>query len=137
LRCRFSLFIVFFSSQDAAENETELARHQIGAILNVAFGREAFPGRFEYLNCPILDEPGQSLSAEPFRRALQFLHECHDKKMRVLVHCNAGISRSCSVCVAFLMKQAHLSYDEALALVRKTRPAARPNAGFEEQLRKM
>lgn len=127
----------FRSSQDAAENREGLEQHNIRAILNVAFGREAFPGEFLYLNVPLLDEPGQSLATDAFEKALSFVSDCESKRVPVLVHCNAGISRSCSVCIAFLMRTQNLSFDQSLAIVRKARPAARPNMGFEQQLRQM
>jgi Dual specificity phosphatase, catalytic domain len=52
----------------------------------------------------------------------------------VLVHCQAGVSRSASVVIAYLMRRDHLSAKHALALVRKARPRIFPNAGFHQQL---
>ena len=53
----------------------------------------------------------------------------------VLVHCAAGISRSASVVVAFLMWRQGLSYEAALARVRDKRPFVLPNRGFRLQVR--
>jgi len=53
----------------------------------------------------------------------------------VLVHCASGISRSVAVCCAYLMLRDRVPYDQALASVRKERPMAHPNFGFERQLR--
>ena len=53
----------------------------------------------------------------------------------VLVHCNRGISRSATFVVAYLMRAHGLGVDDALALVRTTRPAAKPNDAFMAQLR--
>jgi len=53
----------------------------------------------------------------------------------VLVHCQRGISRSASVILAYVMRDMHIDYDAALRFVRNGRPQAKPNAGFEEQLK--
>ncbi len=47
------------------------------------------------------------------------------------------MSRSAAVVVAHLMQTRGLGYDEAFATLRRARPSARPNAGFEAQLRAM
>ena len=39
-----------------------------------------------------------------FEQTNQFLHECHEKNEKVLVHCQMGISRSSSIVLAYLMK---------------------------------
>ena len=49
----------------------------------------------------------------------------------------SGVSRSAAVVVAHLMRARGLPYEAALAALRRARPAARPNAGFEAQLRAM
>ena len=43
---------------------------------------------------------------------------------------NAGISRSSTVIIAYLMKYRKMSMDDALDLVVLARPVAQPNAGF-------
>jgi len=53
---------------------------------------------------------------------------------KVLVHCRAGISRSASVVIAFLMKHENISFDDALETVRNARPRVHPNRGFRSQL---
>jgi|APGre2960657404_1045060.scaffolds.fasta_scaffold66438_1 dual specificity phosphatase 12 len=53
---------------------------------------------------------------------------------RVLLHCDAGISRSAAIAAAYLMASAGLSADAALAAVRAAHPPASPNDGFLAQL---
>ncbi|EFJ44677.1 hypothetical protein VOLCADRAFT_82741 [Volvox carteri f. nagariensis] len=53
---------------------------------------------------------------------------------RVLVHCQAGVSRSPAVVAAWLMRSRGLSADEALRLLGSRRPAVDPNEGFRAQL---
>ena len=52
----------------------------------------------------------------------------------VLVHCVQGVSRSASVCVAYLVKHQGMAYDAALAFVKGKRPVVNPNEGFLRQL---
>lgn len=53
----------------------------------------------------------------------------------VLVHCRAGVSRSASVCIAYVMREREISYSEALEHVRRSRPCVLPNPGFAAQLK--
>lgn len=54
--------------------------------------------------------------------------------MGVLVHCLAGVSRSVSVTMAYLMHARLLNFDEAFALVRLRKPDISPNFHFLRQL---
>ncbi|XP_022210958.1 dual specificity protein phosphatase 18 isoform X2 [Drosophila obscura] len=53
-----------------------------------------------------------------------------------LIHCVAGVSRSASLCLAYLMKHAGMSLREAYTHVQSIRPQVRPNSGFFQQLRR-
>jgi protein-tyrosine phosphatase len=53
----------------------------------------------------------------------------------VLVHCMMGISRSSSVCIAWLMSRKAMSYDDAYKLMKAKRPIVCPNSGFAAQLK--
>ena len=65
---------------------------------------------------------------------LNYLRSCLTKEEHVLVHCNAGVSRSATVVIAFLMKEKNFSFQEAFHHVKKRRPCIRPNEGFVKQL---
>ena len=52
----------------------------------------------------------------------------------VMVHCWAGMSRSPTMVIAFLMKHRAMSCDEALHLVKAQRKVAQPKPYFMEQL---
>ena len=53
----------------------------------------------------------------------------------MLVHCAAGISRSSSTVIAYLMKKFGWTYVKAYGFVRGKRPVISPNNGFIRQLR--
>lgn len=52
----------------------------------------------------------------------------------VLVHCQAGISRSASIVAAYLMNQYDLDPMEAMTMIREKRPLVEPSATFWHQL---
>ncbi|VDK84011.1 unnamed protein product [Litomosoides sigmodontis] len=52
----------------------------------------------------------------------------------VLVHCVAGVSRSTTICLAFLTKYRCRTLRDAYFLMLSKRPLVRPNIGFWKQL---
>lgn len=85
---------------------------------------------------PCLDLPETSME-ETFEDASEFIDIAIDAKGVVLVHCNAGVSRSASVVIAFLILKKRMSFDDAFELVKERRPAIQPNSGFVKQLREL
>ncbi|XP_055327904.1 dual specificity protein phosphatase 12-like [Paramacrobiotus metropolitanus] len=70
-----------------------------------------------------------------FDEAIVFIHDNRTTRTHVLVHCNAGISRSVTVVAAYLMREKCFGVDDALGLIRTHRPGVMPNSNFLEQLR--
>lgn len=54
---------------------------------------------------------------------------------KILVHCMAGISRSVSMIVYYLMKKYNYTYDQSIQIVKSARPIANPNDSFKSQLK--
>jgi hypothetical protein len=52
----------------------------------------------------------------------------------VIVHCFAGVSRSATMVIAYMMRYRHMRLDAAYRHVRARRGVIRPNAGFWQQL---
>ena len=69
-----------------------------------------------------------------FDQAIKFIEDSISSGGRVFVHCNAGISRAASVCIAYLIKKKGMTVEESLAYLRSKRPAVCPNPGFIAQL---
>lgn len=53
---------------------------------------------------------------------------------KILVHCKAGISRSATICIAYLMVHKSLTLDQAFDHVRSRREIISPNMSFMQQL---
>jgi len=63
-----------------------------------------------------------------------FLEERLASSKNVLVHCGAGVSRSGSAVIAYLMLSCHLRYQQALKSAQTAREWIRPNVSFALQL---
>ena len=64
-----------------------------------------------------------------------FINQIVDSHNKVLVHCMAGISRSVSMVVYYLMKKHHLNFDDTIDFVKNKRKIANPNISFKLQLK--
>lgn len=61
--------------------------------------------------------------------------ELNQENNKILIHCIWGQSRSVSCMIYFMMIYHQMKYNIALAFIRKLRPSACPNNGFENQLK--
>lgn len=140
-----------------SEDSTALKKYNIQYVLNVT---PDLPNVFEstggmrYLQIPITDHWTQDLSVH-FPNAIsfigksypdfvtphtilmcpvQFSDEARSNGASVLVHCLAGVSRSVTVTLAYLMHARSLCLNDAFALVRSRKPDVAPNFHFMEQL---
>ncbi|XP_015203775.1 dual specificity protein phosphatase 7 isoform X2 [Lepisosteus oculatus] len=65
---------------------------------------------------------------------LDVLDEARSQKCGILVHCLAGISRSVTVTVAYLMQKLNLSLNDAYDFVKRKKSNISPNFNFMGQL---
>ena len=91
-----------------------------------------WPQDFQYKILSTNDTPDQSLIGL-FKDTSAFIEE-GAAAGGVLVQCYVGRSRSVTAVIAFLIDHRGMNTDDALALIRKTRPEAKPNEGFMGQL---
>jgi len=78
------------------------------------------------------DEKTEKLSRF-FPQFCEILQNCETKKIRCLVHCRMGMSRSVSAVTAFYIKSGK-TFAEAGQLIKNARQKVRPNNGFINQL---
>ncbi|XP_045491185.1 probable dual specificity protein phosphatase DDB_G0283417 [Colias croceus] len=81
----------------------------------------------------ILDLPESDIKFA-LKDCLPFVKNAIDNRENVLIHCNAGVSRTAMVTIAYLMHYELMSYENAYNLVKIKRPAIQPNDGFRKQL---
>lgn len=65
---------------------------------------------------------------------LYFTEEARSNNSAVLVHCLAGVSRSVTITLAYLMYARSLCLNDAFTMVRVRKPDISPNFHFMEQL---
>jgi dual specificity phosphatase 12 len=78
----------------------------------------------------VLDMPNENLLRH-FKAATDYIKAAIKSGGIVLVHCYAGVSRSASVVIAYLMRELGLTMLDALTYCRKRRPIVFPNPGFQ------
>ncbi|KAM9811062.1 dual specificity protein phosphatase 18-like [Neosynchiropus ocellatus] len=124
---------LFLSNARAASDVALLARNNITCVISVTERATAPPPGLEFLHVPVSDSPSAPLG-DHFDLLSEKIRRTAELGGRALVHCNAGVSRSASVCMAYLVRHERASLREAHEWVKRSRPVARPNAGFWEQL---
>ncbi|RGB39958.1 dual specificity phosphatase, partial [Rhizophagus diaphanus] len=83
----------------------------------------------------VKDRPEENIE-KFFNVSNKFIYDAKQDGGRVLVHCWAGVSRSASLILAYLMNQYGCTYNRALNYVKKKRSIVEPNWGFCLQLSK-
>lgn len=119
----------------AAKHEKTLKEHGITHILSLlSFATiQPVPKFITNLKLDILDYPDENILDE-FKVTHAFIDEAVKKGGNVLIHCQAGISRSSTTLCAYLMKSQGLSRDVAFKMIKDKRPIVNPNEGFWKQL---
>ncbi|XP_060940753.1 dual specificity protein phosphatase 22-B [Limanda limanda] len=118
--------------KDARDRE-HLARNNITRILSIHDSAAPILQEMTYLCISAADLPTQNLT-QHFKQSIMFMHESRLKGEGCLVHCLAGVSRSVTLVIAYIMTVTGLGWQEALAAVKVVRPCAGPNLGFQRQL---
>ncbi|KAL9266247.1 Dual specificity protein phosphatase 1-like protein [Drosera capensis] len=125
---------LFLGSARAAANKEGLKSLNVTHILTVATSLSpAHPNDFTYKIVEVSDSEDTNL-AKYFHECFDFIDEAKKTGGAVLVHCHAGISRSVTIVLAYLMNRHGIPLSDAVKHVKAKRPKARPNPGFLKQL---
>jgi len=89
--------------------------------------------KVEYLRVAIEDSYDSQIGTH-FAKCTEFIDSAKNEKSSILVHCQAGLSRSPTIVIAYIMQTMSLSLDDSLTFVKERRPVIRPNAFFMSQL---
>lgn len=88
-----------------------------------------------YLKLDVMDVPTSDLLGMCKDRDTNSFIDAGRKAGGVLVHCQAGISRSATVAATYLMCSQQIPMKEALGVLQRARPCIGPNPGFQAQLK--
>jgi protein-tyrosine phosphatase len=97
------------------------------------------PNKFQpnivYKKINLFDDENEDIE-KYFNQSFEFIENAlKNKKNSVLVHCNAGVSRSSAFVIAYLLQKGIFkNFKDAFDHVKKCRPIISPNSGFIEQL---
>ncbi|XP_071296892.1 dual specificity protein phosphatase 22-A-like [Agelaius tricolor] len=116
-----------------SEDHEKLLSKGVTHILSVHSGAKPVLEDMTYLCISASDSSSQNL-LQHFKECIQFIHECRLAGGGCLVHCLAGVSRSSTLLVAYLMTVTELGWQSCLAATRAVRSYASPNPGFQQQL---
>jgi dual specificity MAP kinase phosphatase len=127
---------LFIGNQRDAANRERLSELGITHVMNVT---AHLPLCFEtdggivYKRLPATDSGCQNLK-KYFAEAIEFIDEAKHANGRVLVHCQAGVSRSPTIVIAYLMARCRKTLMEAFNFVKDQRHIVAPNINFMGQL---
>lgn len=122
---------IYLGNSDTAKDKELLKDRGITHILVCGYFLHKFhPDDFIYKVIEIDDCLTDRID-KYFKECIEFIESSH----KVYVHCRAGISRSSSIVIAFMMWKHKLSYEDAKNLVQDKRDCISPNPNFEEQLK--
>ncbi|TNN62154.1 Dual specificity protein phosphatase 5 [Liparis tanakae] len=125
---------LYLGSAYHASRQDYLSDLHITALLNVS-RRDQQPakGLYDYKWIPVEDSHMADISSH-FQEAIDFIDHVKQSGGKVLVHCEAGISRSPTICMAYIMRTQQLRLDEAFDIIKQRRAVISPNFSFMGQL---
>lgn len=138
--------ILYLTNWRSAANK-EICVNKIGITHVLSCGDEFDPEPLNegsikktvtYLQLSVTDDEEQAdVMLDNLKRATAFIHEAlidSSTNGKVLVHCAAGISRSTTVVLAYLMEYRNFSLFSAFKLCYEKRNVIWPNVGFMHML---
>lgn len=124
---------LYLGSQDCCV-ENVLKKYNVTSVLSIGIEVPMKCADVTYKYVPCLDLPEANLE-HSLRKCIPFIQQAKCQNRNILVHCNAGVSRSASVIIGYLILVEGYSYVEAYNIVKNARNCIQPNTGFEKQLR--
>uniref|UniRef100_A0A8C5QAD0 Dual specificity protein phosphatase 22 n=1 Tax=Leptobrachium leishanense TaxID=445787 RepID=A0A8C5QAD0_9ANUR len=116
-----------------SEDKISLCRNGVTHILSVHNNTKPLLQEMSYLCITASDSANQNLM-QHFKKCIRFIHESRLHGGGCLVHCLAGVSRSTTIVVAYLMTVTNLGWEDCLSAVKCVRSYVDPNFGFQQQL---
>jgi protein-tyrosine phosphatase len=128
---------LFIGSAKVAKNKTQLDYLQINTIINCSIEVDNFfenDKKYKYINLFWKDNFRQNILVQ-LDPLCEKIYKEVSRGRNVFVHCYAGISRSASIIIAYLIKYNQMTYYSAYKHLHSIRSIINPNSGFIEQLK--
>lgn len=126
---------LYLGCQRDVLNKDLMQQNDIAFVLNASntCPKPDFIPESHFLRVPVNDSFCEKILPW-LDRSVEFIEKAKTCNARVLVHCLAGISRSATIAIAYIMKRMNMSLDEAYRFVKEKRPTISPNFNFLGQL---
>lgn len=125
---------LYLGGIQAGWNPFILEAYNIQAVLQILPTEP--PSTVEHIDrlvVPIEDDSGENIKYI-FNQSFYWIESQLNANRKVLVHCFAGVSRSATIVIAYLMRKFSWEYEKALEYVQEKRKCIDPNIGFLQQL---
>ena len=123
---------IYLGDSDAAADEDYLKSYNISTVVNCAEELVSNYTDLKFMELKLFDYYLDQIFPR-FEIAYKYIKRHSENN--ILIHCAAGMSRSASLVIFYIMKEKKWDYDTCLNYTRERRPVVWPNEGFEEQLR--
>lgn len=110
-----------------------LSRNHIDFVVNITTDAP-FYANIESMRLPLEDDDAADMLAHLDSTCDTIHKQITQHNAHVLVHCFAGVSRSATIVIAYLMKYKRMDLRSAFNYCFNLRPVIRPNNGFMVQL---
>ncbi|XP_077567326.1 dual specificity protein phosphatase 8 isoform X2 [Stigmatopora nigra] len=126
---------LYLGSQKDVLNKDLMFQNGITFVLNASntCPKPDFINESHFMRIPVNDNYCEKLLPW-LDKTNEFIDKAKVSNCRVIVHCLAGISRSATIAIAYIMKTMGLSSDDAYRFVKDRRPSISPNFNFLGQL---
>jgi len=126
---------LYLSGLEAASQLDVLKAAGITHVLTVGSGMPALHTQdVGYQLIDSLEDNSEALIIVRFQECFSFIDLVKSQNGRLLVHCEGGVSRSATICAAYLMKEEKMTPVQAIDFLQSKRSKVAPNLGFREQL---
>ncbi|BGP40421.1 tyrosine protein phosphatase yvh1 [Rhodotorula kratochvilovae] len=117
----------------AASNHALLEEHGIACVVS-SMRQEYDTAPGVNLHHVAVDDTDRTNILEHLLPTAEFIHTALENGRNVLVHCQAGVSRSTTLVAGYLMLKRGLNVEQALDKIRAARPQVEPSESFLMQL---
>ncbi|XP_019690088.1 dual specificity protein phosphatase 16 [Felis catus] len=126
---------LYLGCQRDVLNKELMQQNGIGYVLNASntCPKPDFIPESHFLRVPVNDSFCEKILPW-LDKSVDFIEKAKACNGCVLVHCLAGVSRSATIAIAYIMKRMNMSLDEAYRFVKEKRPTISPNFNFLGQL---
>jgi len=121
-------------ASDAMDIDT-MNKHGINSVANCAEKHtltcaEYYPFDWNYLGIECEDKATYDILGKHLDEFTAFMDKCVGEKKKVLVHCAAGINRSATLLIAYLVRRRGMCLKDAISLCHAKRPIILTNEAF-------